>query len=341
MQVNFRLSQNLTILPEEIIYKILGHMCSDSIGELHRLLIRSKEKKELSLHAHLIYFLGHYLKHIRFDGYMLRRVKDWRTLDNFCNLMAYVPEQNIITSVTIINPHVDTLFIFPTHVKITKLKFTISFIERLMIDTTHITHLTLACVMGSPRIIRNRILYCENLQYLHFDDFNNTNFAFSQLQTLRLTTLKLTGQMARPNICDLCIFIRSQAPTLRKFTMKLRNQANLIHKLHLNTIEFTQLKKLKILIAPDYYSQEIPINLLQHIQSIKLMIGWNGRVNIETYMDQLIGRQNITLIKFFGRIERYDRLILEEYIQKFQDAQHRCNIAQTKPNLRLFINTIF
>lgn len=338
-QVNTRLTQKLIILPQEIMYKIFNNMCDNSINEIHRLIRQSLNQKEYNLHAYLIHFLST-LKHLRFDGYIHHSIKNWSSERTFCEITRFIPVKNLISEVTITMPQPETKIYVPDHIIIKKLKYKMAFGERLKLNTTEITHLTISCILGPPPIKLNLILSCQQLTYLHLDDFNNTNFLFADLNRLQLTTLKFSGVLSVLNIDDLNTFIKSQAPTIQKLTLKIRNMANLIYKLYLADTEFPKMKKLKILIAPDFFSQKIPPTLLQTIQSIKIWIGWNGRINIGYILDQLIGRGNIELIKFYGRLFEYDRLKINEYVDKFIEQKHKCKVVRIKQHMRLYVNTI-
>lgn len=339
-QVNKRLEQNFLILPEEIMYKIFEMMCYESVSEIHRLLLQSLKKKEYALFEHLIRFLGT-LKHLKFTGYIHRSIKDWQEKRSFQEIAQFIPKNNIISDISIIMPQPATIICIPKHISVRKLKYKMAFIERLAImNTAEITHLTLSCVLGTSAMKLELILSCPKLTYLHFDDLNNSGMRLARLDTLRLTTLKLSGFLTTINVDDLTYLIISQAPTLRKLTLKIRNMANMIYKLDFGNVKFPEMRKLKFLIAPDLYSQTISPNLLMNVETVKIMIGWNGRVNIKEILDQLITKPNIKTITFLGRVYKYDQLIIEKCKEKIEKREQNCKIVERIPTSKLYIHTI-
>lgn len=339
-QVNSRLEQDFLQFPEEIMYKIFESMCDQSVSEIHRLIRQSIQKKEYGLFTHLHLFLGT-LKHFRFTGYIHSSIKHWNEKKTFYEITRFIPTKNIVSAITITMPQPETVIYIPGHILVKRLKYKMAFIERLTImNTTNITHLTLACVLGSPLIKIQLILACPKLTYLHFDDFNNTGMRLTDLNSLQLTTLKITGFLSVIHIDDLTNFIKGQAPTLRKLTLKIRNMANMIYKLYFGETQFPEIRKLKFLIAPDLFSQIIPPNLLTNVETVKLMIGWNGRVDIQYSLDQLLKKPNIKTITFFGRLYEYDRLIIKEYKEKIEKRNLSCKIIERKPTRKLYVNTI-
>lgn len=339
-QVNSRLAQNFTILPEEIMFKIFEKMCDESTHEIHRLMRHSLQKQEYVLFDYLQRFLGT-LKHLKFTGYMLHSIKAWKIATSFFELTRFIPAPNIISEISIVMPQPETIICIPKHIAVIKLKYKMAFIERLAImNTAEISHLTLNCVLGTPSMKLDLILSCPKLTYLHLDDFNNCSMRLSRLETLRLTTLKITGFLTTLQVEDLTHFIGSQASTLQKLTLKIRNMANMIYKLHFDETEFTAMKKLKFLIAPDIFNQTLPTDLLINVESVKVIIGWNGRVNVEDILDQLTKRPNIKTITFFGRLYPYDHLIIKEYIEKIKKRKQEHIINIREPTNKLYIQTI-
>lgn len=324
IQVNRRIANNLIIIPKDLFFDVLQILFTTNIFQIHRLIMQSEEKNGLLLYIRE--FLGKQ-KIIKFTKHNLTENCHWNFKEYLNIFLDQFPKENKLSCVEIENPFKETILDFRKF-NITNLYCKHIRLINLMVNELFITQLTFINVSGNGNKIGSFIKKCKNLIYLHLDDYD-LNFLFlSDIKKIHLKTFKLTGILYHDySLDDVAVFLKGQASSLEKITLKINNNPNFIHNIHLGKTVFPKLIKLNILHT-HFISVKIPKVFINQINSICLISRCLTKNNIKNILSQLENKKNINSIKFAT-----NTLLVSDYLELLNTFQHEnshCTIVCIK-----------
>lgn len=282
--------------------------------------------EQSGLMAYIKEFLGKQ-KIVKFTKHNIAEGCQWNLKEYLNIFLSQFPEGNRLSCVQIESPFIETILNFKKF-NITSLHCKdIKFIN-LSINELLITRLVFINVDGNGNRISRFIGKCINLNYLHLDTYD-VNFLFlSDLKQVHLKTLKLTGILYHDYpIDDVAVFLKRQADSLERLTLKIQNNPNFITYLNIGNTVFPKLTVLS-LSHTHVKLLKLPKAFINQISSIFFSSRCLTRVSLNNILSQLKNKKNINCVKFITKT-----LIVADYLEKFKAFQlenPHCNVLDVE-----------
>lgn len=213
-------------------------------------------------------------------------------------LLTTVPAENKIDTITITNVPNENQIHFPSHIKPTTFCIINSELGNLLICAENITTLSLRKI-PTNQYITSMIVLCEKLQNLHIESNCANEIKYKDLMHMQLLTFKISGKYTSKlfPIDGLQTFLKSQAQSLIKLSIKIKNRPDIAYKLNFKAISFTDLKKLKFYTCTNFINRILtfPTNT---VESLKINSNLLTYTNLFSLLNQIENYEMLKIIKF-------------------------------------------
>lgn len=314
----------MTFKPE-----ILEKMYETNCLEIAKILIEANLKNERMILRSIAQFLNNKTK-IKIDG----NNTDHNELNvKIGVILVAFSQRNSLEEVSLENLP-NTRIIIPTCISPTIFKSINAPIGDLSLDTTKITTLIL-CNNSEIDLITGMVEECENLKNLYIKSPSTDELIFDRLHHMKLDSFKLTGQSTSKlnKFTDLKQFLKSQAPHLKKLTLKIKNRPDIPYNIINNETVFVQLKKVKYLTSKEFSSLLIPKPFC-NVNSFKIKSDLLSKQNCLDILAQLNKNKNLKTLTFINNEYSFSTQSMVETLYNFcnKNKVTAINFRQTTHN---------
>lgn len=213
-------------------------------------------------------------------------------------LLSIIPCTNKIETITIANVPNEQQIQFPPNIMPINFCSVNSELGNLVLRTENITTLSIR-KMSTHRHLNDIILLCDKLRNLHIESQQANEIRFNELSSLKLTTFKISGKYTSKMfpVTNLQNFLKSQAKTLIKLSIKIQNRPDIAYKLDFSVINFTQLNKLKFHTCTKFINNFINIPA-KTVKSLKINSNLLTYTNLFNVLNQIENNEILQIIKF-------------------------------------------